>query len=375
MIPYVLLLFIPLLFSVIAFSSSLKKGSSKWILAVGGTREVTAHSFMLPVFFFLLIVLLSLRDISIGRDLPNYRYYFLKSLHADYPDILQEDREHLFFLLMWIVTRFTDNFQIFLAIVAVITVLPAGILYCRDRQYGLLKIALFLNMPTFIMLFSGLRQAIATSVGLIAYEFVRKKRPGCFLLAALIAFGFHTSAIMIFLFYPLYHVTFRRKHLWFVVPAILFVYACNDSLFVLAGHLLEHFLGDQYNTSITPTGAYTMLILFALLAAFSFILPDETKMDSETLGLRNLLLAALVLQCFVPLHSLAMRMNYYFVIFIPLLLPRLLQIPRQNMKKAAYLANVIMVSFFILYFLAGVYRGCRTGISALDTYPYVPFWK
>jgi len=107
----------------------------------------------------------------------------------------------------------------------------------------------------------------------------------------------------------------------------------------------------------------------------AYVLPDEKKMSQETLGMRNYLLAAVVLQCFAPLHTLSMRMNYFFIIFIPELIPRLLMIPKSSMNKVAKTASIVLTVFFSLYYLYNTYRSCQTGISVLHTYPYVPFWK
>jgi hypothetical protein len=62
-----------------------------------------------------------------------------------------------------------------------------------------------------------------------------------------------------------------------------------------------------------------MLILFLIFTVFAYLVPDESKLDPDTIGMRNFLLLAVAIQMFAPLHSLAMRMNYYYIVFIPLL--------------------------------------------------------
>ena len=332
---------------------------------------------MLPAFFFLLFLLLALRDESIGRDLANYHSFFDYYLSAGPEAIFEfeEGRDILFWLLNWAIGQFTDNYQIFLAIVAAITLLPIAKLYCEDREYGFLKIILFVNMSTFVMLFSGLRQAIAMSIGLIAYEFVRKKKLLWFLLTVIIAWGFHHTAFMLFLLYPLYHVTLRKKHLWFVIPIIVAVFAFNKQIFGFLTTLLSSWFGEKYDMAIESTGAITMLVLFILLLLLSYILPDDQKIDRETLGLRNYLLLIVLLQCFAPVHSLAMRMNYYFILFVPILIPKILKNTKYHFGDVAWLAKVVMNWFFLIYYLYTTYVSCQTGISTLDTYPYKFFWE
>lgn len=370
MIPYILLMFVPLLFSFFKIS----KRNEKYIVAFGRNREIMDHSWALPVFFLLLMIILSLRGVSVGTDLKNYQYYFERITLLDFQELSSVDLDGLFVLLIWVVGKFTDSFQLFLAIIAVITVLPVAMLYCQDREHGFLKIVLLMNMSTFVMLFSGLRQSIALAIGVIAYEFVKKKKPFSFLLCVLVAFGIHHTAFMMLLYYPLYHYTFKKKHLWFVIPGVIFVFLFNKSIFEVATSFLSQFLHEKYTTEIQNTGAYTMLLLFIAFAAVAYILPDEKALDKETLGLRNFLVLAVVLQCFSPIHTLAMRLNYYFIMFIPVLMPKLLKPNKVFNHEFVFMVKSVMVVFFAGYYLLTTYVSCQTGISALDTYPYVPFW-
>ena len=113
------------------------------------------------------------------------------------------------------------------------------------------------------------------------------------------------------------------------------------------------------------------LFLFALFAVFAFIIPDESIMDKETIGLRNFLLLSLALQMFAPLHSLAMRLNYYYIIFIPLLLPKIIGCRSKRWGQVAVVARHIMVIFFLLYFFVNIY----TRDNNLNVFPYHFFWE
>lgn len=367
MIPYVLLLFFPVI-----FSSFIEQYRCKYLVDLDEKQRVQNNNCLLPVFFLMLMTILALRDETIGRDLRNYKFYFEAYSSMELEAVFHSERDVLFYLLNWIVGRYTDNYQIFLTVVAVLTVLPLAIVYTEDKRHGFLKTVLFMNMSTFVMLFSGLRQSIAIAIGVVAYEFVKRKRPIIFLLFAFLAWGFHHSAFMILLFYPLYHIAFKKKHLWFVVPAILMFFVFNNQIFTWATNILD---SEKYSAEISNTGAYTMLILFIMFAVFSYIIPDENKMDKETLGLRNFLLIAVLLQCFSPVHTLAMRINYYYIIFIPILLPKIIACAKDDLKEIADFAKIVLTLFFISYYMITIYNSCQTGISALNTYPYVPFWK
>jgi beta-glucosidase len=46
----------------------------------------------------------------------------------------------------------------------------------------------------------------------------------------------------------------------------------------------------------------------------------------------------------------------------------------EDIKDVAKITKGIIVGFFVAYYLYTTYISCQTGESALNTYPYVPFW-
>lgn len=375
MLPYVILMFAPLLVYQVSVTRYENRNGKEWSLSIGKTPEVLYNSLIVPVFFLLYFLLLSFRHETLGKDLLNYKDYFSYYASVDFDVVLKEDRDILYWVLNWVIGRFTDDYQIFLTVIAAITILPIAKLYCEDKQYGFLKIVLFMNMSIFVMLFSGLRQSIAMAFGLIAYDFVRKKKPFWFLLFALIALGFHHTGFMVLLYYPLYYMKLNKNQLWFIIPGIVAVFIFNKQIFGLASDLMLSIMGDKYDVEVEDTGAYLMIILFALFAIASYFFPDEKKMDTEAFGLRNFLLMAVLLQCFAPVHTLSMRMNYYFIIFVPVIVPKIFKYTKDNIKDVAKITKGVIVGFFVAYYLYTTYQSCITGESALNTYPYIPFWE
>ena len=126
----------------------------------------------------------------------------------------------------------------------------------------------------------------------------------------------------------------------------------------------------DYDVTMTMTGSVTALVLFIMLAVFAFLIPDGSKMDADTVGMRNFLLLAVVLQMFAPLHNIAMRMNYYYIAFIPLLIPRIIQHRSKRWAQVAVVARNIMVVFFLVYFFM-----TAPADNVLKLFPYKFFWQ
>ena len=371
MIPYVLLIFVPIMFNyvmVIKHDDGLNFG-------IGKSQYVKANSLALPVFFLIFILLLMFRDETIGRDLRMYKILFNSYIDDEFRTLMTFRLEFLFPVLCWIIGQVSSSYQLFLSVVALITVLPIASVYCDDRRHSYLKIIMFVNMVTFPMIFSGLRQAIAMAIGMLSYHFVRQKKLVLFLITVLVALGFHHSAFILFFMYPLYHFSFRRRHLLFLIPIMVVVFVNNQQIFKHLMNILSMYFEDYANVPLTFSNAYGSLVLFVLYTIFAYFIPDEKQMDHEIIGLRNYMILIVCIQCFAPLHPLAMRFNYYFMMFIPLLISKIIDIPRTGFRQIAQYAEGALVLFFTFLFLYSIYTSSTTGISTLDTVPYKFFWS
>jgi hypothetical protein len=66
-----------------------------------------------------------------------------------------------------------------------------------------------------------------------------------------------------------------------------------------------------------------------------------------------------------------MRMNYYYIIFIPLLMPRIISCRSHRYSRVAILARHVMVIFFLAYFFI---TALGSGVN-LRVFPYHFFWE
>ena len=181
---------------------------------------------------------------------------------------------------------------------------------------------------------------------------------------------------MILAIYPLYHISFRRKHLWLLIPSFLLILVFNKPIFLfLANNVYGAYIGETDAITTTETGAYTTLLLFTVFTVISYVLPDEEKMDKETLALRNILVLTTALQSFSLVHPLAMRINYYFIIFVPIAMARILPCAKDVFKPISKWIEGAINIFFTAYFLFVIWNEYSTGLSTLRTVPYVPFWQ
>lgn len=358
MIPYFLLVLLPV---------AVRAVCKKYRITSGHKRLYESHTASLDVFMFLFFLLLALRGLECGIDTKQYSSLFNRYTASTLRDLFHEGSHEIGYkLLNKIIGVTTGNYQVLLAVTAAMCVCPLWYLYKRESENQLLTLALFLTVVPFVMYFSGIRQAIAISLGVPAWYATKNKRIIAFFSVVLFAMLFHTSALVLFVLYPLYRAKITKKWLWIVIPCMIAVYAFREQIFTF----MYVFLWKEYG-GITETGAVNVLILLIMFAIYSYMIPDERYLEDDVIAMRNILLLSVMLQFFAMLHPLSMRMNYYFLLFIPVLIPKIANRTSAKYSEVAKLSTVVLTVYFLYYFLSNVVRDN----DDLNVFPYIPFWK
>ncbi|MCI8490013.1 MAG: EpsG family protein [Lachnospiraceae bacterium] len=368
MIPYYILCFVPLLFCLIENEKIITVGQNQ------KKREIKASG--ITIFFILFGIMLSLRDIKCGIDLENYNYYFNKYSNLSFRQVLAcngyYDVEVGFRVFDKLFTCVSHNFQLYLAIIAVFSIAPVWWLYKRECIKPVLMLSIFLTIAPFTLYFSSLRQVLAIALAIPAFQFTKKRKLILFILVVILASTIHSSAIIMFAIYPVFWMHITQKWLYVVIPLIV-------AFFLISRYIFKYFLGFLVGTkyemyTMSSTGAYGMFFLLILLSAMVFIITGgtgEAELTRDEIGLRNLLLVSVCLQSFASLSTIAMRLNYYYLIFVPITIPRLLSKSSIRFKQIAKAAEIFLTCFFFLHFIVDMY----TSADILEVFPFVPFWQ
>ena len=357
MLPYFLLLGVPL------FCSMLYGGNSQKV------ENIKKQKIILSMFFVILLLILTLRHKNVGVDIRNYVDMFLRTSRMSFSKILDfYEGEYGYYFLNKIISFITTDEQWFIVIMSLLTTIPVAVLYVKESEGAMLTIATFITISNYPMLFSGLRQAMALAIIAVSFYFVKHKKLFWFILFVVLAYFFHKSAFVAILLYPFYHMNMTRNKLIIFVPVTGLILIFNKPIFE---YLLQFMNEFGYEYEYKDTGAYMMIILFALFTVLSFIAPVEETLDSETKGLRGIAVLATMLQIFALTSSVAMRMNYYFMMFFPILLPKIINRSTENNKQPYRYISIIIIIYFIADYIYGMY----TGNDILQLYPYRLFWK
>ncbi len=353
MFPYLILIGVPAFLSFI----------SKRVTIKDAKGNITISSF-----FIIFLAILSLRGLYIGNDTSTYKLYYEFAMRTDWSSLFKVDvgMEKGYVLLEKIVSSVFPSYQWFIAIVSLIAIVPLWIFYKNDEDSSFITLVMFLVVAPFSMYFSGLRQIIAMAFMFPAYKFARNKKLLWFLLTVAVAFMFHKSAFVIIFLYLLCNINIRINDLWMVIPVIGITFLFNKEIFMFLGNFVTEF----YTVEIDENGAYTVLMLLVAFMIYSYIIPDNELLDDETLKLRNILIMCVCLQCFAPVHSLAMRLNYYYLPFVPVAVTKIINRSNAKNQKIAELSSIVITLAFVGYFFYNTASG-----GGLNIYPYKTFWS
>jgi len=318
--------------------------------------------------FFAVFLIFALRHPVMGADLQygnpsGYLAKYVWLADANWEEIRTDPAtgyyEIGYILLNKFLVLFSEHYRLLLAACAALSLAPVGYTVYKESKMPELSLCIFMGLPAFTLLFSGLRQGIAIGVCVLALHWVIRKKPLRFLLTVALAMTFHKSAALFFVAYPVYHFKMNRYLRWGTFALPVAVYLLRHPLFALAGRLYEAYAVPDYNNS------YRFFMLLCLIYLFCCAFSRESK---ETSGLKNLFLIAVCIQALAGMHSIVMRMGHYFMMPLILLLPAVLS-SMQHKKLAVFFQIAIGICFiaFGLYML-------RTDIWACS-YPYYPFWE
>ena len=357
MIPYFFMVLTP---AVVSAYLSWKKYDSK-----------RRFQITIDCFFVIWLFLLCFRSESVGVDLTVYKYHFsnysMISWETIIKRIINDEIESGFFVLIKLISLFTVSFRWVIVTCAIVSVIPIWKMYRDENGFGFLTVVMFLNVAPFVMYFSGLRQCLSMAFVNPCYKSCKEHNWKKFLLFVFLAYLFHRSSLILLFMYPIYHLRFKkRKYILLLLPLIAGVYVFNVPIFGFLVVFLHSDFYEMYASSIRSNGAYAVLLLLAVMLIYTYLIPDQEKLDDDMVGLRNLMTFSVFLQVFAGVHTIAMRMNYFYLLLIPILMNRIVQIGEPKYKNIVKISRICMVLFFTLYYFYYAY----TDSDILQVYPY-----
>lgn len=260
--------------------------------------------------------------------------------------------EEGFHFFVWMLSRIFKQPQWLLIITSLLYII--SIFHFTGKYSKSYPITIFMYVTVELMLFQlqGMRQAIAISIGIFAFDFAINKKIIKFGLLVLLATQFHRTAIVLFLLYPLCNIKLSG---WRVVLMILLsaaiIYSSEYIITVANNMFSNEFYDRQYNSAVS-SGGYIVLIIHVSVLILALFEKNEIIKSKELTAL--FYVSAVGTVCYIMRYlgtREAERISFYFAYAQLALLPNTIKLLIPKDKKVLALIYMLMiVLFLVLYY-------------------------
>lgn len=348
-------------------------GYGIWTISVSSFADKRRVKRYYILWFLIWFLLLGLRHPSMGVDLyygskEGYLGQFLEIAALDWRNLFRF-RTHYepgYVIFNKLVGLMGGDYQILLVSCALVCIGITAFWLYRNSDLPVLSSVIFMGMPVFLVNYSALRQSIAISITFLAYEMIKQRKKLWFVLLIFLAASFHRSAWLFLLAYPAYHtrVTKAGRVVSVLLPPIFYI--LRLPLFQILSSFLKEDAKADFNGAIT--------LFLVLLFIYIFCILFAQYEDREEQGWCNLFLLACLCQAFGGIYNTAMRVGWYFMPYLSLLLPRIILNTEADRRYDSQKNGTIMYVVILVCFGAFGLYSLSKGSWAMSN-PYYFFWQ
>lgn len=326
-------------------------------------------------FLTLFCLLFSLRSIQVGVDIDGYVTEFLNIARTDWNHLFAETTtfygyEKGFIVFDKLVSYITKDANFYLFICA--TIIYGSLIYFFSfiSENDLTKqTIMFVCLPSFAVLLSGLRQAFAVSFVLLAYVMFKKRKYLISLLLYALAITFHATAFLGILLLFTRIIKIEKKHVLTLFVVGIIVFLTRTVIAKSVFEKIEQFSDKMEFYPIEDNNSYTMILFYLIILFILFWLSNSvTEKNRDFLEYRNIVYILMLLQLFASIQTNLMRTTYYFLPFLPMAIITVVEDGKLKFQRK-YVYLVLFIGLFILYFYF------IAGSSQMELVPYKFFWE
>ena len=250
-----------------------------------------------------------------------------------------------FYTFAWVVAKifyYPQYLILFSAAITTVCVLRFIRLYSKDCEISV-TMYICLGLLTFNM--NGMRQALAMSICLIAYDFIVKKKPISFVLTILVAMTFHKTAIIFLPFYLIAYVKYNFWHVSIFMGIIALFYSLSNVLV----KVFDDAMDKSYAASESAEGGGVVVVAIYICILLLAVMYRKS-LDSDTARKCFFMtITGFILYCARYFsNAIYERMSYYFFYYSILLLPAVIsKAPEQERKFVKFGIIFLSIVLFV----------------------------
>ena len=299
-----------------------------------------------------LIIIMSLRDISVGIDLKNYFYEFQNSLYFWNNKI--RGHEIGYTLINLLFKQLNLSFQAFLTFVSIFIVSTIALIYRLYSKNIFLSFYLYVSIGLFQLSMSGLRQIMAISITIIAFIMLLRRKRILFVMLIVLATYFHMSAIIFLPVLLLEKFKLTQKKAMIIYFSFLAISLLMASFDFFIGILYNQIANTKYSiyVGLNSTEWYEGSIWELNNTFFSLIYWPKAKNYysqnySDSFSIFFLLSCVGFSLTILALRiALVERLGSYFIFYNTLLIPNTLE-NIKDVKTRRLLTSIIILLAFV----------------------------
>ncbi len=333
---------------------------------------------LLGIIFISIFLICVLRSDSVGRDIVGYElaYKMTKEVPFSDFDYIYYENGYLLFMKICIVLKM--NFQWFLFVTYLIILSPVYIFIKRLSVDKIFSVMIYVCYMIFEFDLTGLRQAIAMSIALVAFVIlIEKKKMYLFwyVLLILLAMTFHKSAIICFAILPLMIIKDIKWYSVIVAVGTIISLALRS---VLLPYIKQLFDKDSFNTNAALHIGANVIFMLIMAVYFLYVLNigekgngyDREFYDGIFVENNELLFKIFLLSILLALffgNETSARSFMFFSQSLIILLPNTLLYLE---KKSSMILRTLCIAFFIYFFITNTLIA-----NNFDIVPYKFYWQ
>lgn len=333
---------------------------------------------LLGIIFISVFLICVLRSGSVGRDIVGYEDAFEMTKNVPFSDFDYIYFENGYVLFMKICVAMKMNFQCFLVVTYLIILFPIFIFIEKFSNDKIFSALIYICYIIFEFDLTGLRQAIAMSITLVAFVVLIEKKKMYMLwyvLLILLAMTFHKSAIICFAILPLMLIKDIKWCSIIVVAATIVSLSLRNTLFPFIKQLFDK---DSFNTNAALHIGANVIFMVIMAVYFLYVLNIGEKESGFNLEFYNgifiennkllykIFLIGILLAIFFGNETTA-RSFMFFSQSLIILLPNTLFYLE---KKSSIILRMLFVAFFVYFFVTNTLIA-----NNFDIVPYKFYWQ
>lgn len=349
-----------ILFYIVVLLLCMIETNYKYI-KIGVRLDTKKVSIFIIAVFLLAIGLLCAEEL--GGDSLNYKYsYWTPISKLSISDALSYDRDWGFSLFIWIVSKFTSKFIVFRKILYIIASFSLIFWVRKYSKNVALSFLFFLSFNYLGLLLCLYRMALAVAIAIWGYEFAVKRKFIPYIILTLLASTFHKTAIVLLIFYPMIYKKVKcdriiKNGIWILFAAIMMF---------LAPYIATIYTRNDYSKDL-GTGGYALLLLLIVMYIYIHIyirnLNIETPINIKKVEKKNnqyrnsletktelvlgdvyeLSKSAIYIQIIALGVSIATRMLFFSVPFLPIIISEIFQLQNDKRERNSLLFGIMII--------------------------------